>query len=183
MNVEKIIDRSWITKTRGTREYNDECSAFVAFAVSNCTTTDGKIRCPCKVCQNNHRHSADIVLEHLRVGRGIMVSYINWFMHGEMTVYNPDAASSSNPQPTDVVGAASAEHGDDMHTMLRDAFGIHEDMEPNREPEGVDQLGLRWVWKMLQKNQLKVGLRSTLTCLKKRRSQYMGVLSIANRVL
>jgi hypothetical protein len=48
MNVEKIIDRSWITKTRGMREYNDGCSAFVAFAVSNCTTTNGKIRCPCK---------------------------------------------------------------------------------------------------------------------------------------
>jgi hypothetical protein len=78
----------------------------------------------------------------LKAGRGIMVSYINWFMHGETTVYNPDAASSSNPQPTDVASAASAEHGDDMHTILRDAFGIHEDMEANSEPEGVDQMGV-----------------------------------------
>jgi hypothetical protein len=136
------MDRSWITKTRGTREYNDGCNAFVAFAVRNCKTPDGKIRCPCKVYWNNHRHSPDIVLEHLTAGRGIMVSYRNWFLHGETTMYNPDAASSSNLHPTAVASADNTEEGGDMHTMLRDAFGMHEVKEPNCEPECVDQVGV-----------------------------------------
>ncbi|XP_062165003.1 uncharacterized protein LOC133871592 [Alnus glutinosa] len=136
------MDRSWITKTRGTREYNNGCNAFVAFAVRNCKTPDGKIRCPCKVCRNNRHHSPDIVLEHLTAGRGIMVSYRNWFLHGETTVYNPDAASSSNLHPTDVASANSVEQGGDMQTMLRDAFGMHEVREPDREPQCVDQVGV-----------------------------------------
>jgi hypothetical protein len=86
------MDRTWITKPRGTREYNNGCREFVEFTVSSCRTTDGKIRCPCKMCRNNHLHSPDYVIEHLTAGRGMMTSYINWWHRGQTTPYNPDAA-------------------------------------------------------------------------------------------
>jgi hypothetical protein len=53
---------------RGTTQYNDGCRAFVAFAVSNCTTSDGKILCPCRYCRNNQHHYPDYVLAHLTRG-------------------------------------------------------------------------------------------------------------------
>jgi len=134
------MDKTWITKPRGTREYNNGCREFVEFAVRNCRTTDGKIRCPCKMCQNNHLHSLDYVLEHLIAGRGMMTSYINWWHHGQMTPYNPDAAIRLNHPATDVAAGRTEESGD-MHAMLRDAFGMHEVREENRGPGGVEQLG------------------------------------------
>jgi hypothetical protein len=115
----------------------------VAFAVGNYKTPDGKIRYPCKLCRNNRRHSLNIVLEHLMASRGMMVSYRNWFLNGETTVYNPNVASSSNLHPTDVASADSKEQGGYKHTMLCDAFGMHEVREPNREPECVDQVGVK----------------------------------------
>ncbi|XP_059453485.1 uncharacterized protein LOC132184021 [Corylus avellana] len=42
------MDKSWMTKSRGTREYRDGCRLFVEFAVSNCRTPNGFIYCPCK---------------------------------------------------------------------------------------------------------------------------------------
>jgi hypothetical protein len=85
-------------------------------------------------------------------------------------VHNPDAASSSNFQPTDVVGVASTEQGGDMHAMLSNAFDMHEVREPNREPEGVDKVGVENV----TKEHVEVALRSTTTCLKWQISHFMG---------
>jgi hypothetical protein len=110
----------------------------VGLAVSNCRTIDGKIRCPCKMCQNNRLHSPDY--EHLIAGRGMMTSYINWWHHGQMKPYNPDATIRSNHSATNAVGG-STEEGGDMHAMLGDAFGMHEVREENRGPRGVEQLG------------------------------------------
>jgi hypothetical protein len=44
------MDKSWMTKSRGTKEYRDECRLFVDFVVRNCTILDGLIYCPYKVC-------------------------------------------------------------------------------------------------------------------------------------
>jgi len=131
------MDRSWITKPRGTREYNNRCREFVKFAVSNRRTTNGKIRCPCKMCRNNRLHSPDYVLEHLIAGRRMMTSYIKWWHHGQTTPYNPDAAIRSIHPATDAAGG-------DMHAMLRDAFGMHEVREENC---GLGALS-NWVSKM-----------------------------------
>jgi hypothetical protein len=112
----------------------------VEFTVSNCRTIDGKIQCPSKMCRNNCLHSPDYVLEHLAAGRGMMTSYINWWHHCQTMPYNPDAAIRSNHLATNAVGG-SIEEGGDKHTMLRDAFGMHEVREENRGPRGVEQLG------------------------------------------
>jgi hypothetical protein len=44
--VEKKMDKTWMTKSRGTREYRDGCRLFVGFAVSNCRIPNGNIHCP-----------------------------------------------------------------------------------------------------------------------------------------
>jgi hypothetical protein len=98
------INRTWITKPRGTREYNNGCREFVEFAVSNCRTINGKIRCPCKMCLNNRLHSPDYVLKHLTAGRGMMTGYINWWHHGQTMPYNPDATIQLNHPATDAAG-------------------------------------------------------------------------------
>jgi hypothetical protein len=92
------------------------------------------------MCQNNHLHSLDYVLEHLTAGRGMMTSYINLWHHVQTTPYNPDAAIRSNHPTTDAAGG-STEEGGNMHILLRDAFGMHEVREENRGPGGVEQLG------------------------------------------
>jgi hypothetical protein len=118
------MDKSWMTKYRGKREYRDGCRSFVDFAVSNCRIPDGNIHCPCKSCRNNQRHLPDVVLAHLTRGKGIMTTYTTWFWHGEKQVRGPTAGSYSNRPATDAIGG-SIEQGGDMHAMLRDAFGMH----------------------------------------------------------
>jgi hypothetical protein len=64
------MDKTWMTKSRGMREYRDGCRSFVDFAVSNCRIPNGNIHCPCKSCQNNQRHPPGFVLAHLIVDKG-----------------------------------------------------------------------------------------------------------------
>jgi hypothetical protein len=73
--VEKKMDKTWMTKSWGTREHRDGCRLFVDFAVSNCRIPNGNIHCPCKSCRNNQCHPPDVVLAHLTGGKGIMTTY------------------------------------------------------------------------------------------------------------
>jgi hypothetical protein len=126
---------------RGTTKYNDGCRVFVGFAVRNCTAIDGKIYCPCKACQNNQWHTPDYVLAHLTGGRGMCPGYSLWYMHGE-TVQGavlpgrgpshhsvPVGAARSTEQVECTEQGGSPLRGGDMHAMLRDAFGVHEEGE------------------------------------------------------
>lgn len=139
------MDKTWMTKSRGTREYRDGCRLFVNFAVCNCRIPSGNIHCPCKSCRNNQCHQPDVVLAHLTGGKGIMTTYTTWFWHGEKHVRGPVAGSYLNRSAADVA-SGSTEQGGDMHSMLRDAFGMHEVREENCEPEVVAQGGeeIRW---------------------------------------
>jgi len=117
---------------RGTTRYNDGCRAFVAFAVSNCTAVDGKIYCPCKYCRNIQRF---------------------WYMHGETTTGSAIRGQCSSYHSGTDTASCSTEHGevtehegvaveqdDDMHAMLRDAFGVHDVVEAvSTEPQQVDE--------------------------------------------
>jgi hypothetical protein len=132
------MDKTWMTKSRGTREYKDGCRLFVDFTVSNCRIPNGNIHCPCKSCRNNQRHPPDVVLAHLTGGKGIMTTYTTWFWHGEKHVRGPIASSYSNRSTTDAA-SGSTKQGGDMHSMLRDAFGMHKVREDNCEPKVVVQ--------------------------------------------
>jgi hypothetical protein len=124
------MDKSCISARRGTTQYNDGCRAFVAFAVSNCTTSDGYIYCPSKSCQNNQRHPPDYVLAHLTGGRGMSPGYILWYIHGETAIIGPIPGRYSNLVAANATAGGteqggSTEQGGDMHAMLHDAFVMH----------------------------------------------------------
>jgi hypothetical protein len=136
MHVEKEMDKTWITKSRGMREYKNGCRSFVDFAISNCRTLCGFIYCPCKSCRNNQLHPPHFVLDHLTRGKGIMTTCTTWYWHSENHVQGPVVGSYSNCLAADVVGG-STKQGGDMHTMLHDAFGMHKVREDNYEPEVV----------------------------------------------
>jgi len=154
------MDRTWITKPQGTREYNNGCREFVKFAVSNCRTTNGKIRCPCKMCWNNRLHSPDYVLEHLTASKGMMTSYINWWHHGQTTPYNPDVAIRSNHPATNAAGG-TVEVQKRLATCTQCCVMHSACMKLDKRIVG-----------------LQVALRSTTTCLKRRRSHCMRALNI-----
>jgi len=138
---------------RGTTQYNDGCRAFVVFAVSNCTAVDGKIYYPCKYCRNNQRHTPDYVLAHLTGGRGMNPVYNLWYMHDETTTGSAIRGQCSSHHSGTDSAACSTEHGesteqgcvaveqdDDMHAMLRDAFGMPDVTEAvSTDPQQVDE--------------------------------------------
>jgi hypothetical protein len=47
------LDKSWMTKSRISKEYRDGCRSSVDFAIKNCKTIDGLIFCPCMTCRFN----------------------------------------------------------------------------------------------------------------------------------
>jgi hypothetical protein len=108
------MDKTWMTKSRGTREYRDGCRSFVDFAVSNCRIPNGNIHCPCKSCRNNQRHPPGVVLAHLTGGKGIMTTYTTWFWHGEKHVRGLVAGSYSNHSAANAA-SGSTEQGGNMH--------------------------------------------------------------------
>jgi hypothetical protein len=131
------MDKSWMRKPRCTREYRDGCRSFVDFAVRNCRCPDGKIHCPCKACRNNKRHLPDVVCEHLTGGKGIMPTYTNWYFHGDLPVRLTVPFPNSSTTSTDA--GTSTEPGENMHEMLRDAFGVHNVNVENCDPHVVGQ--------------------------------------------
>jgi hypothetical protein len=69
-----------------------------------------------------------------------MTTYTTWFWHGEKHVRGPVASSNSNRSAADAA-SGSTEQDDDMHAMLRDAFGVHKVREDNCKLEVVVQGG------------------------------------------
>ncbi|XP_059461829.1 uncharacterized protein LOC132190807 [Corylus avellana] len=132
------MDKSWMTKPRGTNESRDGCRLFVDFTVRNYTLPDGKIYCPCKVCRLNRRYPLGVVLSHLTGGKGILLTYKDWMFHGEKPLRGHVEPSPSNRPATDAVGGSSDQSGN-MHAMLRDVFGMHDIREDNCESQVVVQ--------------------------------------------
>jgi hypothetical protein len=112
--------KSWMTKSRCTREYRDKCRSFVDFAVRNCRCPNGKIHRPYKKCQNNQCHSLDVVLCHLIGGKGIMPTYINWYYHNDKLVRLTALVPNLTATSTYVI--RSTEPDENMHTILRDVL-------------------------------------------------------------
>jgi hypothetical protein len=80
--------------------------------------------------------------------------YNLWYMHGETTTGSAvrgqcsshhsgtDAATGNNPEHGEFTeqGGVALEHDDDMHAMLRDAFGMHDVAEAiSTDPQEVDE--------------------------------------------
>ncbi|KAL0560147.1 hypothetical protein IC582_000541 [Cucumis melo] len=74
------MDKSWMHKSRLSKEYELGVENFIKFGLSNTSTS--YIRCPCLKCGNCEKHSRKDVRDHLYVN-GIDESYKIWFWHGE----------------------------------------------------------------------------------------------------
>ncbi|KAL0533249.1 hypothetical protein IC582_030465 [Cucumis melo] len=74
------MDKSWMHKSRLSKEYELGVENFIKFGFSNTSTS--YIRCPCLKCGNCEKHSRKDVRDHLYVN-GIDESYKIWFWHGE----------------------------------------------------------------------------------------------------
>ena len=74
------MDRSWMSKDRVSREYEEGVEYFINFALEHCPNQSG-IRCPCMRCGNLINHT----LNKIRVFNGIDQSYRTWYWHGCLT--------------------------------------------------------------------------------------------------
>ncbi|KAL4010606.1 hypothetical protein IC575_030108 [Cucumis melo] len=74
------MDKSWMHKSRLSKEYELGMKHFVNFGFSKTTTF--YIHCPCLKYGNCEKHSRKGVRDHLYVN-GINESYKIWFWHGE----------------------------------------------------------------------------------------------------
>ncbi|KAK1557668.1 hypothetical protein Q3G72_029259 [Acer saccharum] len=105
------MDKSWIHESRLSSTFEDGVTQFLDFAFVN--NTDGRIKCPCKNCNNTFRHDRNTVEEHM-ICDGIDIGYFSnkWIYHGELD-------STSTRLNNDQSGQV-----DDMHGMLHNAFGV-----------------------------------------------------------
>ena len=75
------MDRSWMSKDRRSKDYEEGVEYFINFALQHCPK-QSVIRCPCKRCGNLFHHAPTKVREHLFFN-GIDQSYCTWYWHGE----------------------------------------------------------------------------------------------------
>src|ERR1051325_7816525 len=74
------MDKSWMHKSRLSKDYELRVENFIKFGFSN--ANNGFIRCPCLKCGNCEKQSRNGIQDHLYVN-GIDESYKIWFWHGE----------------------------------------------------------------------------------------------------
>ncbi|RVW18016.1 hypothetical protein CK203_112664 [Vitis vinifera] len=86
------MDRSWMSKDRMSREYEEGVEYFINFALEHCPNQSG-IRCPCMRCGNLIHHTPNKIREHMFFN-GIDQSYHTWYWHGE--------AGPTSRQPTEM---------------------------------------------------------------------------------
>ncbi|RVW66354.1 hypothetical protein CK203_065181 [Vitis vinifera] len=86
------MDRSWMSKDRMSREYEEGVEYFINFALEHCPNQRG-IRCPCMRCGNLIHHTPNKIREHMFFN-GIDQSYCTWYWHGE--------AGPTSSQPTEM---------------------------------------------------------------------------------
>jgi hypothetical protein len=145
------MDKSWMTKWRGSREYMEGAKAFVKYAVMN-SRNKNSIVCPCKKCGLNRSLRPEEVYDHLTGGRGIMPNYTEWIWHGEKIrapVHNKGPVVES-PKPAPAANIVPIpDESRTMQSMLQDVFGMHNTREDDGEcqveveadyvPEAVDE--------------------------------------------
>ncbi|XP_050290108.1 uncharacterized protein LOC126728302 [Quercus robur] len=120
------MDKSWMEKRRGTREYFEGVNQFVEFAAPS--ACNGNILCPCVKCVNLLIQPLNVVREHCWAS-GMLKNYKVWKFHGESAAATPATeCGSSHVQET------QNPYGD-FHGMLHDLCPPHE-IPPEPMEEG-----------------------------------------------
>ncbi|KAL3834256.1 hypothetical protein ACJIZ3_008992 [Penstemon smallii] len=127
------MDKSWIHKSRLSKEYEDGLNRFLDMAFDN-VSLSGKILCPCKNCKNGKWLNREISKEHLIVD-GFLKGYTHWVLHRE------DSSSSQ----TKFQQNENFDIFNDMHDLVHDAFGIKDTSgdfkeEPNEQAKSFYKL-------------------------------------------
>jgi hypothetical protein len=120
------MDKSWMKKFRGSREYINGVKEFVSFAISNSKTKEF-IVCLYKKCSLRKKLRPEEVYDHLTGGSGMLEGYTNWVCHGEKI------NASHNTKPV-IEGSSSApvdrapnlDENIMLHQMLHDIFRMHD---------------------------------------------------------
>jgi len=77
------MDRSWITASRMSDEYEKGVEKFLQFAKRNEAGVNNKYFCPCVNCLNVKRQDIELIREHVLCD-GFLKSYTIWTWHGEV---------------------------------------------------------------------------------------------------
>ncbi|XP_028070416.1 uncharacterized protein LOC114272896 [Camellia sinensis] len=129
------MDKSWMKKSRLSRDYMQGIKEFLEFASHN-VSNDGTISCPCMRCVNSYMLTLEVVHDHL-VSYGISPGYNCWYLHGEIMSATTSSRTSQSHEEI------RPEYGD-IRDMLRDVFPMHtqnidEYAEESNLPEPSDQ--------------------------------------------
>ncbi|XP_028074698.1 uncharacterized protein LOC114277071 [Camellia sinensis] len=129
------MDKSWMKKSRLSRDYMQGIKEFLEFASHN-VSNDGTISCPCMRCVNSYMLTLEVVHHHL-VFYGISPGYNCWYLHGEIMSATTSSRTSQSHEEI------RPEYGD-IRDMLRDVFPMHtqnmdEYAEESNLPEPSDQ--------------------------------------------
>jgi len=81
--VKVVMDRSWITASRISDEYENGVEEFLQFAKRNGIGVNNKYYCPCVNCVNVIRQDIELIQEHVLCD-GFLKSYTIWTWHGEV---------------------------------------------------------------------------------------------------
>ena len=122
------MDKSWMTKSRSSREYMEGVKSFVSFAIRNSREYE-TIVCPCKKCRFNKRLRPQQVHDHLIGGTGILPGYTEWVLHGEKVDVLAVQGSSSTRPAVDI--APIQDESTTMHAMSHDQDHHDETQPPN----------------------------------------------------
>lgn len=124
--IYRVMDRSWMTKSKVDNVYKDGVEQFLGFAYQN-LAQESEILCPCKKCKNRKHKSCDEVRTHLRCD-GILQGYTTWVHHGEdyggppIGIIDMSTSISANLPSSDAVHVGQdAQPG--MQELLQAAFG------------------------------------------------------------
>ncbi|KAL5757981.1 hypothetical protein ACOSP7_020592 [Xanthoceras sorbifolium] len=58
------MDKSWIHESRVSKAFEDGVTQFLDFGFAN-TQVNGRIKCPCKNCNNAYRYDRNTIREHM----------------------------------------------------------------------------------------------------------------------
>ncbi|XP_021822071.1 uncharacterized protein LOC110763563 isoform X2 [Prunus avium] len=76
------MDKTWMSKDRMSKEYEDGVEQFIVFAISHASNPK-LIKCPCQVCGNLMFETPKGIRDHMFI-RGVDQSYKIWSWHGEV---------------------------------------------------------------------------------------------------
>ncbi|XP_021829791.1 uncharacterized protein LOC110770024 isoform X1 [Prunus avium] len=76
------MDKTWMSKDRMSKEYEDGVEQFIAFVVSHASNPK-LMKCPCQVCGNLMVETPKGIRDHMFI-RGVDRSYKIWSWHGEV---------------------------------------------------------------------------------------------------